>query len=161
MSAPDERTPEARTAPVTTAGDRGMQRATLVALVVGVLLDAVVIAVAAVAFDTPAVLGALVGTALTLVVVGPTVATAFLAPRLGAVAMAVTVLASWAAKMVIVIVVLILLRDSEQVSILWVGIALLVGALCAIVAEMILLAKVRQPLQVAPARGTDDGAAQG
>ncbi|MCT1774590.1 hypothetical protein [Brachybacterium sp. p3-SID957] len=141
--------------PVRTSGDRGMLRATLVALAVGVALDAVVIAVAAVAFDTPAVLGALVGTALTLVVVVPTVVTAYLAPKLGAIAMAVTVLASWGAKMVIVIVVLILLRDTAQVSIAWVGIALLVGALCAIAAEMILLLKVRQPLDVTSSRRTD------
>lgn len=141
--------------PVRTSGDRGMLRATLVALAVGVALDAVVIAVAAVAFDTPAVLGALVGTALTLVVVVPTVVTAFLAPKLGAIAMAVTVLASWGAKMVIVIVVLILLRDTAQVSTTWVGIALLVGALCAIAAEMILLVKVRQPLDVTSSRRTD------
>lgn len=141
--------------PVRTRGDRGMLRATLVALAVGVALDAVVIAVAAVAFDTPAVLGALVGTALTLVVVVPTVVTAYLAPKLGAIAMAVTVLASWGAKMVIVIVVLILLRDTAQVSIAWVGIALLVGALCAIAAEMILLVKVRQPLDVTSSRRTD------
>lgn len=141
--------------PVRTRGDRGMLRATLVALAVGVALDAVVIAVAAVAFDTPAVLGALVGTALTLVVVVPTVVTAYLAPKLGAIAMAVTVLASWGAKMVIVIVVLILLRDTAQVSITWVGIALLVGALCAIAAEMILLLKVRQPLDVTSSRRTD------
>ena len=141
--------------PVRTSGDRGMLRATLVALAVGVALDVVVIAVAAVAFDTPAVLGALVGTALTLVVVVPTVVTAYLAPKLGAIAMAVTVLASWGAKMVIVIVVLILLRDTAQVSIAWVGIALLVGALCAIAAEMILLLKVRQPLDVTSSRRTD------
>lgn len=141
--------------PVRTSGDRGMLRATLVALAVSVALDAVVIAVAAVAFDTPAVLGALVGTALTLVVVVPTVVTAYLAPKLGAIAMAVTVLASWGAKMVIVIVVLILLRDTAQVSITWVGIALLVGALCAIAAEMILLVKVRQPLDVTSSRRTD------
>lgn len=141
--------------PVRTSGDRGMLRATLVALAVSVALDAVVIAVAAVAFDAPAVLGALVGTALTLVVVVPTVVTAYLAPKLGAIAMAVTVLASWGAKMVIVIVVLILLRDTAQVSITWVGIALLVGALCAIAAEMILLVKVRQPLDVTSSRRTD------
>ena len=141
--------------PVRTSGDRGMLRATLVALAVSVALDAVVIAVAAVTFDTPAVMGALVGTALTLVVVVPTVVTAYLAPKLGAIAMAVTVLASWGAKMVIVIVVLILLRDTAQVSIAWVGIALLVGALCAIAAEMILLVKVRQPLDVTSSRRAD------
>lgn len=141
-----------------TAGDRGMLRATVIALIVGVVLDLVVIAVAVLAYDTPAVLGAVVGTVLTLVVVVPTVVTAYLAPRLGAASMAVTVLASWGGKMVVVVVTLLVLRGVEQVSMLWIGIALLVGALCAIASEMILLAKVRQPLDVTPVRGADTGA---
>ncbi|EYT48200.1 hypothetical protein JOD52_001893 [Brachybacterium muris] len=146
-----------RTGTGRTAGDRGMLRATVVALIVGVVLDVVVIAVAAMAYDTPAVLGTLVGTVLTLVVVVPTVVTAYLAPRLGAASMAVTVLASWGGKMVVVVVTLLVLRGVEQVSMLWIGIALLVGALCAIASEMILLAKVRQPLDVTPVRGADTG----
>lgn len=149
-----------RTGTGRTAGDRGMLRATVVALIVGMVLDVVVIAVAAMAYDTPAVLGALVGTVLTLVVVVPTVVTAYLAPRLGAASMAVTVLASWGGKMVVVVVTLLVLRGVEQVSMLWIGIALLVGALCAIAAEMILLVKVRQPLDVTSPRGTDDGTAE-
>ena len=142
---------------VRTAGDRGMLRATLVGLVVALVLDTAVIAVAALAYDGPALMGALVGTALTLVVVVPTVVTAYLAPTLGAIAMAVTVLASWGGKMVIVIVALILLRDVQQVDFLWIGIALLVGALCAIAVEMIMLSKVRQPLNTTAPRGTDVG----
>ena len=94
-----------------TAGDRGMLRATLAALIVGLAIDVIVIVIAAAMFDSPAVVGALIGTGLTLVVVVPTVVSAYLAPRLSPLAMAVTVLASWAGKMVIVVVVLILLRD--------------------------------------------------
>lgn len=145
---------------VRTAGDRGMLRATVVALIVGVALDLVVIAVAALAYDTPALLGAVVGTLLTLVVVVPTVVTAYLAPRLGAATMAVTVLASWGGKMVVVVVTLLVLRGAEQVSMLWIGIALLVGALCAIASEMILLATVRQPLDVTPVRPAEAGVDQ-
>lgn len=132
-----------------TAGDRGMLRATLAALIVGLLIDAIVIVIAAVSFDSPALVGALIGTGLTLVVVVPTVVSAYLAPRLSPLAMAVTVLASWAGKMVVVVVVLIALRDVEAVSFLWVGLTLLVGALSGVAVEMILLSKVRQPLDVA------------
>lgn len=139
-----------------TAGDRGMLRATLAALIVGLLIDVMVIVIAAVAFDSPALVGALIGTGLTLVVVVPTAVSAYLAPRLSPLAMAVTVLASWAGKMVVVIVVLILLRDVEAVSFLWVGLTLLVGALSGVAVEMILLAKVRQPLDVAPAESDTD-----
>lgn len=157
-SAPPGTATAAGAGTVRTAGDRGMLRATVIALIVGVALDLVVIAVAALGYDTPAVLGAVVGTVLTLVVVVPTVVTAYLAPRLGAATMAVTVLASWGGKMVVVVVTLLVLRGAEQVSMLWIGIALLVGALCAIASEMILLAKVRQPLNVTPVRGAETGA---
>ena len=140
-----------------TAGDRGMVRATSAALVVGLALDLVVVVVAAAAFTSADLMGALIGTALTLVVVIPTVVTAVLAPRLSPLAMAVTVLASWAGKMVVVIVVLILLRDVDTVSFLWVGLTLLVGALSAVAVEMIMLARVRQPLDVTHAApGTDE-----
>lgn len=139
-----------------TAGDRGMLRATLAALIVGVAIDLIMIVVALVSFESPAVVGALIGTGLTLVVVVPTVVTAHLAPRLSPLAMAVTVLASWAGKMVVVIVVLILLRDTEAVSFLWVGLTLLVGALSGITVEMILMAKVRQPLDLDPPEHASD-----
>ncbi|HJB11124.1 MAG TPA: hypothetical protein H9786_11465 [Candidatus Brachybacterium merdavium] len=143
--------------PVVTRADRAMQRATMLSLLIGVGLDVIVIIVAAVAFESPAVWGALVGTALTLVVVLPTVASAYFAPRRSPLSMAVMVLASWAGKMIIVIVVLLLVRDSEQVSIAWVGLALLVGALSAIAIEMTMLLRVRQPLNVATPPSTDDG----
>lgn len=133
-----------------------MLRATLAALIVGLAIDVIVIVIAAVSFDSPALVGALIGTGLTLVVVVPTAVSAYLAPRLSPLAMAVTVLASWAGKMVIVIVVLILLRDVEAVSFLWVGLTLLVGALSGVAVEMILLSKVRQPLDLAPTEAETD-----
>lgn len=144
------------THPVVTRADRAMQRATTLSLLIGVVLDLIVIVVAAVAFGAPAVWGALVGTALTLVVVLPTVASAYVAPRRSPLSMAVIVLASWAGKMIVVIVVLLLVRDSDQVSIAWVGLALLVGALSAIAIEMTMLLRVRQPLEVATPPETDD-----
>lgn len=139
------------------AGDRAMQRATLVALVVGLLLDAVVIAVAATREDPSALPGALVGTALTLVMVLPTVAITFVGKRLTPVAMAATVLGSWAVKMLVVILVLVAVQDLASVSTRWIGLALLVGAVSAVVVEAVLLARARHPLEVqAPDAATDE-----
>lgn len=137
-------------------GDRAMRRATLVALVVGLALDAFLIAFAAVSYDRPAVLGALVGTALTLVVVVPSVTIAFVGQRMTPVTMAVTVLASWAGKMLVVILVLLLVQGLETVSNLWIGQALLVGALSAVVVEVVLLARSRQPLETNPSGGASE-----
>lgn len=139
------------------AGDRAMQRATVAALVVGLLLDAVVIAVAATRADSAALLGALVGTALTLVMVLPTVAITFVGKRLTPVAMAATVLGSWAAKMLVVILVPVAIQDLPSVSTRWIGLALLVGAVSAVVVEAVLLARSRHPLEVqAPEQSADD-----
>ncbi|MGO1504817.1 MAG: hypothetical protein ACTHWV_07655, partial [Brachybacterium sp.] len=89
------------------AGDRAMQRATLIALVVGVALAAVIVVIAASRPEPAAFWGALVGSALTLVMVLPTVGITFLGKRLTPISMAATVLGSWAVKMFIVILVLI------------------------------------------------------
>jgi len=132
------------------AGDRAMQRATLVALVVGLVLDALIIAIAASRDDSAALLGALVGTGLTLVMVLPTVGITFLGKRLTPVSMAATVLGSWAGKMLVVILVLVLVQDLESVSTRWIGLALLVGAVSAVIVEALLLVRARQPLDVEP-----------
>lgn len=144
------------------AGDRAMQRATVAALVVGLVLDAVVIAVAGTRDESSALLGALVGTALTLVMVLPTVAITFVGTRLTPVSMAATVLGSWAAKMLVVILVLIAVRDLESVSTRWIGLALLVGAVSAVIVEAVLLARSRHPLEVqAPGASADEADPQG
>lgn len=135
---------------VRTASDRAMLRATVLALVVGLLLSGAVIAVAAFGFDAPAVLGAVVGALLTLVVALPTVVTAWAAPRLGPAGMAGAMFGGWGLKMLVVVVVIIALRDVEAVALGWVGIALLAGALSAVTIEMALLARVRRPLDVTP-----------
>lgn len=137
-------------------GDRAMQRATLAALVVGIVLDAVVIVLAATIGDPPAMAGALIGTGLTLVIVLPTLAIAFAGKHLTPVTMAATVLGSWAVKMLIVILVLIAVRDLGSVSTRWIGLALLVGAVSAVFVEAVLLARSRQPLQVDPPEGASD-----
>lgn len=144
------------------AGDIAMQRATLVALVVGLVLDAVVIAIAASRDEPAALMGALVGTGLTLVIVLPTVAITFLGRRLTPVSMAATVLGSWAAKMLIVILVLLVVRDLDGVSARWIGLALLVGAVSAVLVEGLLFARARRPLDVEPVDDPEEGSgAQG
>ncbi|MGP9539421.1 hypothetical protein ACT3SP_15535 [Brachybacterium sp. AOP43-C2-M15] len=139
------------------AGDLAMQRATLVALVVGLVLDAVVIAVAATRDDPAALAGALVGTGLTLVIVLPTVVITFLGRRLTPISMAATVLGSWAGKMLIVILVLLAVRDLDGVSARWIGLALLVGAVSAVLIEGLLFARARRPLDVEPVDDPEEG----
>ncbi|MDN5685498.1 MAG: hypothetical protein L0G94_02290 [Brachybacterium sp.] len=131
-------------------GDRAMQRATLIALGVGIVLDVLVIVLAAMIGEPPALSGALIGAGLTLVIVLPTVAVAFAGKHLSPVSMAATVLGSWAVKMLIVILVLIAVRDLDAVSTRWIGLALLVGAVSAVFVEAVLLARSRQPLEVEP-----------
>src|SRR5699024_8196154 len=137
-------------------GDRAMRRATVIALLVGLLLDSLVIAVAAVRFESPAVLGALVGTALTLVIVLPTVAITVVGRRMSPATMAATVLGSWAAKMLVVILLLVALGGIDAVANRWVGLALLVGAVSAVIVESVLLVRSRQPLEVDPPREAPD-----
>lgn len=151
---PSASTPQ-RTARVA-AGDRAMQRTTLIALAVGVLLAAVVVIIAATRPDPGALRGALVGAGLTLVIVLPTVAVTFLGKRLTPISMAATVLGSWAVKMFIVILVLIAVKDLASISTPWIGLALLVGAVSAILVEAVLLARTRQPLDVEAPQGLEE-----
>ncbi|ATG51697.1 hypothetical protein CFK38_09300 [Brachybacterium vulturis] len=135
-----------------TAGDRSMQRATVIAVAVGLVLDVIVLAIAATRPESTALAGALVGTGLTLIVVLPSMGIAFLGPRLSPMSMAVTVLGSWAVKMFVVILILLLVRDLPSLSTQWIGLALLVGAVSAMIVEATLLMRTRQPLDVEPAR---------
>lgn len=132
------------------AGDRTMQRATLLAAAVGLVLDAIVLVVAASRPEAAAFGGALLGTGLTLIVVLPSVAIAFLGPRMTPISMAATVLGSWAVKMFAVILILLAVRDHPALSSTWIGLALLVGAVSAMLVEATVLMRTRQPLEVAP-----------
>lgn len=143
-----------------TAGDRSMQRATVIAVAVGLVLDVIVLIVAATRPESTALAGALVGTGLTLIVVLPSMAIAFLGPRLSPMSMAATVLGSWAVKMFVVILILLLVRDLPSLSTQWIGVALLVGAVSAMIVEATLLMRTRQPLDVEPARTPGEPPAQ-
>ncbi|WP_394214143.1 hypothetical protein [Brachybacterium vulturis] len=133
-----------------TAGDRSMQRATVIAVAVGLVLDVIVLVIAATRPESTALAGALVGTGLTLLVVLPSMGIAFLGPRLSPMSMAATVLGSWAVKMFAVILILLLVRDLPSLSTQWIGLALLVGAVSAMIVEATLLMRTRQPLDVEP-----------
>ena len=65
-------------------------------------------------------------------------------------------LGSWAVKMFVVILVLLLVRDMAALSTTWIGLALLVGAVSAMVVEATVLMRTRQPLDVAPPREPRD-----
>ena len=140
------------------ASDRSMQRATLIAAGVGLVADLVLLVIATTRPESAALYGALVGTGLTLVIVLPTVAIAFAGPRLTPVSMAATVLGSWAVKMFVVILVLLLVRDMAALSTTWIGLALLVGAVSAMVVEATVLMRTRQPLDVMPPSDPEDRA---
>ena len=138
--------------PRPTAGDRSMRRATVIAVAVGLVLDAIVLAVAATRPEPTALAGALVGTGLTLIVVLPMlIMFLFVSRRLSPMTMAATVLGSWAVKMFVVILILLAVRDHPSLSTQWIGVALLVGAVSAMIVEAVLLMRTRQPLDVAPA----------
>ena len=153
---PETPTSSSPRSPRRAASDRSMQRATLIAAGVGLVADLVLLAIAAIRPESAALLGALVGTGLTLAIVLPTVAITFAGPRLTPVSMAATVLGSWAVKMFAVILVLLLVRDVESVSSTWIGLALLVGAVSAVLIEAVVLARTRQPLDVDPAGSPDE-----
>ena len=153
---PETPAPATPHSPRRAASDRSMQRATLIAAGVGLVADLVLLAIAAIRPESAALLGALVGTGLTLAIVLPTVAITFAGPRLTPVSMAATVLGSWAVKMFAVILVLLLVRDVESVSSTWIGLALLVGAVSAVLIEAVVLARTRQPLDVDPAASPDE-----
>lgn len=128
--------------------DASMTRAVLVAIAAGLALDALVVLAALVAGGDGAVLGALIGTALVLVVTLPTLISARVGMRQGPAAMAGVVLGTWLAKMVVLIGVLLWVRTLDGIALPWIGYALLVGAVAPAVVESLLLLRSRPRLEV-------------
>lgn len=131
-----------------TPADRGMIRAAGAAVVLSAVLGLVVVAVAAATADGPAVTGAVIGTALGLVVTIPTFVTTLLAPRVSPLLAAAIMLGGWLAKMALVIIVLLVIRNSPSVSVTWLAAALLIGALTGVALETVLFSRLRQPVQI-------------
>lgn len=130
-----------------TSADRGMIRAAGAAVVLSAVLGLVVVAVAAATADGPAVTGAVIGTALGLVVTIPTFVTTLLAPRVSPLLAAAIMLGGWLAKMALVVIALLVIRNSPSVSVTWLAAALLIGALAGVALETVLFSRLRQPVQ--------------
>lgn len=132
--------------------DALMSRALLLAIVAGLVIDLVVILLAATLGGDGALAGALVGTALALVVTLPTLASARLSRLLPPVAWASVLMGSWMIKMFVLIIALLLLRDAAWLDRPWLGLALLAGAIVAAVVEAVGMVRTRPRLEVAEVR---------
>ena len=133
---------------VRATNQRRIFRIVMGAALVGLALDVIVVIIAAIRGDAPAITGALIGTALALVITLPTVVSVRLGARLEPHLAAAVLAGAWLAKMLVVVVVLALLRDVSSISLPWVGIALLAGALASAIAEAIGLTRRRPRLEV-------------
>lgn len=131
---------------------RSMRRAVTVAILVGLGLDLLLVLSAALLAGAPQLWGALIGTALSLVVTIPTLATAHYGARGGIGTMAGVVLGGWLVKMVVLVIALLAVRQLGGVSLRWIGLALLLGAVVAAVVEGVLLLRHRTALEVTTGR---------
>lgn len=148
--APDPRDPGVQRA--RSRNDAMMGRALLLAVAAGLVIDLVVIVLAATLGGDGALMGALVGSGLALVVTLPTLGSAVLSRRLPPMAWATVLMGSWMVKMFVLIIALLLLRDAEWLSRPWLGLALLAGALVAAVVEAVGMVRTRPRLEVAEVR---------
>lgn len=144
---PDQQQRPAQTATFA-ATNRALSRGAGIGVLAGLALDAVVVLVAAVGFDAPALWGALIGTGLALIITVPTLITARFATRGDFGTLAGSVLGAWLLKMIVLVGVLILVRGMDGVNLRWVGIALLAGAVVGVLAEISVLMRHRPRLNV-------------
>ena len=110
--------------------------------------NAIVVLVAWLGFDAHARNGALVGAGLSLVITLPSLIVAYWGVKQSPTLMFGTVLLTWTLKMVVLILILIVLRGEPWLSMPWVGIALLFGAVAPIAVEGVLLARTRPKIEV-------------
>ncbi|WP_058234265.1 hypothetical protein [Devriesea agamarum] len=127
--------------------DRFLMRSVLIAIGIGVILDLVIVIVAAMT-SSSAVTGALIGSGLALVMTTPTVFTVRTTRQASPSATAAAVMGTWALKMVIVIGVVLLVQDNPVFSRPWIGIALLIGAVSTVIVEAVMLVRSRHQLEV-------------
>lgn len=141
------------------ANDRTMMRALLLAIAAGIVIDLVVIVLAATLGGAGALPGALVGSGLALVVTLPTVLAARITRGLPPTAWAMVLMGSWMVKMFVLIIALLLLRDAEWLARGWLGVALLAGALVAALTEAVGMTRSRTRLEVADGASGTPGSA--
>lgn len=137
-----------RSAQTAARNDAAMIRAVMLAILAGLALDALVVLAALLLGGEGAVLGALAGTGLALIVTLPTLVSARIGARQGPAAMAAVVLGAWLVKMIALVGALILLRGLDGLSSPWMGVALLIGAVVPAVVEALLLLRSRPRLEV-------------
>lgn len=125
-----------------------VQRAIVTAVSVGAAIAVVVVIIAWLGFDPLARNGAIVGALLSLVITMPALIVAYWGIARSPVIMLGTVACTWGGKMLVLILSLILLREETWLSMQWVGIALLFGAIAPIVVEGVLLARTRPKIEV-------------
>ncbi|EWS83010.1 hypothetical protein [Brachybacterium phenoliresistens] len=142
--------PAAGAAGIRRENQHHLHRALLLAIVVGAVIDAVLIVLAATLLDGPALRGALVGTGLALVVTVPTLLSARITRDRDPMMSAAVLVGAWLVKMFVLVIVLLLLQDVDGISRPWIGIALLAGAVAAAVTEALALLARRPRLEVEP-----------
>ena len=125
-----------------------VQKAIVSAVIVGAVIAAVVVLVAWVCFDPLARNGAIIGALLSLVITLPALIVAYWGIAQRPVIMLGTVACTWGGKMLVLIVCLMLLREATWLSMPWVGIALLFGAVAPTAVEGVLLARTRPKIEV-------------
>lgn len=130
--------------------EKRLARAVLIAVLVGVAVDAVIVVLAVLLGDDEAVLSALFGTALAVVVTLPTPVSARLIARREALTGAMIVAGTWLVKMLALIIALSAVRDLGFFVPGWTGVALLGGAVAAAVIEALLLMRRRADLETDP-----------
>lgn len=125
-----------------------VQKGAVTSVLVGIVISAIVVLVAWLGFDTHARNGALVGAGLSLVITLPSLIVAYWGVKQNPTLMFGTVLLTWTLKMIVLILILIVLRGEPWLSMQWVGIALLFGAVAPIAVEGVLLARTRPKIEV-------------
>lgn len=138
----------ARSEQVAAANDRHLLRALRGAVLAGIVLDLLVLLAALLLGGDGALAGALIGSALALVITLPTLASARAGVRQGPAAMAGIVLGAWLVKMIVLIVVLLAIQDVAGIARPWLGAALLIGAIAPAVIEAVMMTRTRPRLEV-------------
>ncbi|UYG15971.1 hypothetical protein BRM3_10035 [Brachybacterium huguangmaarense] len=133
---------------VAAANDRHLLRALRGAVLAGIVLDLLLLLAALLLGGDGALAGALIGSALALVITLPTLVSARVGVRQGPAAMAGIVLGAWLVKMIVLIVVLLAIQDVAGIARPWLGVALLIGAVAPAVIEAVMMTRTRPRLEV-------------
>ena len=135
-------------ASIAARNDAAMVRVLLRAVLLGAGLAVLAVVIAAVLGPAAALRGAAIGAGLSLVVTRPSLLSARLGASRGPGAFAGIVLGAWLVKMIVLVAVLIAVKSLSGISMPWIGIALLAGALVPTLLEGLMLLRARPMLEV-------------